>query len=122
MSKEYYELHASMCGVFASPRRLEIIHLLGDKELTVSEILSSISITKTNLSQHLAIMKDRGIVNTRRQGQHIYYSIANKKIIKVYELMSDVLNESLDRRHLTITGRTDGGMEKRSALRRVSDE
>ena len=122
MSKEYYELHASMCGVFASPRRLEIIHLLGDKELTVSEILSSISITKTNLSQHLAIMKDRGIVKTRRQGQHIYYSIANKKIIKVCELMSDVLNESLDRRHLTITGRTDGGMEKRSALRRVSDE
>jgi ArsR family transcriptional regulator, virulence genes transcriptional regulator len=103
LSTEFYELHASMCGVFASPRRLEIIHLLGDKELTVSEIFGSISITKTNLSQHLSIMKDRGIVKTRRQGQHIYYSIANKKILKAYELMSDVLHESLDRRHLKLT-------------------
>jgi DNA-binding transcriptional ArsR family regulator len=109
LSTEFYELHASMCSVFASPRRLEIIHLLADKELTVSEILHSISITKTNLSQHLSIMKDRGIVKSRRQGQHIYYSIANKKIIKAYELMSEVLNESLDRRYLKITGRADNG-------------
>jgi ArsR family transcriptional regulator, virulence genes transcriptional regulator len=109
LSTEFFELHASMCGVFASPRRLEIINLLSDKELTVSEILRSISITKTNLSQHLSIMKNRNIVRTRRQGQHIYYSIANKKILEAYKLMSDVLHESLNKRYLKITGKADNG-------------
>jgi len=55
-------------------------------------------INKTNLPQHLSIMKDRGIVKTRREGQHIYYSIANKKIIQTYDLMSTVLRELLDQR------------------------
>ena len=98
MSNDFYELHANLCSIFSSPRRLEIIDVLTDKELTVSEILDSMSIRKTNLSQHLTIMKDRGIVQTRRDGQHIYYSITNNKIIKAYKLMGEVLRELMDKK------------------------
>ncbi len=87
-----------MCGIFSSPRRLEILDTLRDKELTVTEILGSMSISKTNLSQHLTLMKDRGILNSRRDGQHIYYSVTSKKVIQAYDLMSEVLRELLDRR------------------------
>ena len=98
MSNDFYELHANLCSIFSSPRRLEIIDVLTDKELTVSAILDSMSISKTNLSQHLTLMKDRGIVQTRRDGQHIYYSITNKKIIRAYKLMGEVLRELMDKK------------------------
>ncbi|MHC4105113.1 MAG: ArsR/SmtB family transcription factor [Planctomycetota bacterium] len=98
MQKDFYELHANICGIFSSPRRLEILDTLRDKELTVSEILDSMSISKTNLSQHLSLMKDRGILNSRRDGQHIYYSVSSKKVIQAYDLISDVLRELMDRR------------------------
>lgn len=98
MQNGFYELHANICGIFSSPRRLEILDTLRDKELTVTEILDSMSISKTNLSQHLSLMKDRGILNSRREGQHIYYSVSSKKVIQAYDLMSDVLREMIDRR------------------------
>lgn len=98
LSDEFYELHANLCSIFSSPRRLEIIDVLNDRELTVSEILNSMSISKTNLSQHLSLMKDRGIVQTRRDGQHIYYAITNKKIIRAYKLMGEVLKELMDKK------------------------
>jgi ArsR family transcriptional regulator len=98
LQNDFYELHANVCGIFSSPRRLEILDTLRDKELTVSEILDSMSISKPNLSQHLSLMKDRGILNSRRDGQHIYYSVSSKKVIQAYDLISDVLRELMDRR------------------------
>ena len=98
MRDDFYELHANVCGIFSSPRRLEILDTLRDKELTVTEILDSMSISKTNLSQHLTLMKDRGILDSRRDGQHIYYSVTSKKVIQAYDLMSEVLRELMDRR------------------------
>ena len=98
MQDDFYELHANVCGIFSSPRRLKILDTLRDKELTVTEILDSMSISKTNLSQHLTLMKDRGILDSRRDGQHIYYSVTSKKVIQAYDLMSEVLRELLDGR------------------------
>jgi len=93
MPREVYELHANICSVFSNPKRLEIIDILRDGEKSVSEIMKRTKISKTNLSQHLSLMRDRGIVTSRREGQNIYYSISNKKIIQAYDLMLDVLRE-----------------------------
>ncbi len=96
MTKDAYGLHAHLCSIFANPKRLEILDILRDNELTVTDILEKLKISKTNLSQHLSIMKDRGILRSRRVGQHIYYSIANKKVIQAYDLMRDVLKELMN--------------------------
>ena len=93
----FYELHARLCGTFSSPKRLEILSLLRDGELTVTEIQIKMSINKTNLSQHLTLMKDRGILKSRREGQHIYYSIVNPKVMQAYDLMSEILRDSIDK-------------------------
>ena len=93
MPGEVYELHANICSVFSNPKRLEIIDILRDGEKSVSEIMKRTKISKTNLSQHLSLMRDRGIVTSRREGQNIYYSISNTKIIQAYDLMLEVLRE-----------------------------
>ena len=90
-----FELHASMCRVFTSPKRLEILNILRDKELSVGQIAKLISIRQANLSQHLNILKEKGIVNTRRSGVTIYYSLSTPKIIKAFDIIRQILIERL---------------------------
>lgn len=95
MEYNLYELHASMCGVFTSSKRLEIISLLRDKELSVGELAKRSNLPQANLSQHLSILREKGIVNTRRSGVTIYYSLSNPKIIKAFDIIREMLLEKL---------------------------
>ena len=95
MEHELYELHAKMCQVFASAKRLEILNLLRDKELSVGELAKRAKIRQSNLSQHLTMLRERGIVKTRRDGVVIYYSLANPKIIKAFDIIREMLLERL---------------------------
>lgn len=95
MKNILFELHASMCRIFTSPKRLEILNILRDKELSVGQMLRLIRIRQANLSQHLNILREKGIVNTRRSGVTIYYSLANPKIIKAFDIIRQILIERL---------------------------
>ncbi len=95
MEHKLYELHAQMCQVFTSPKRLEILNLLKGKELSVGEIAKLVKIRQANLSQHLSILREKGIVKTRREGTTIYYSLANPKIGKAFDIIREMLLEKL---------------------------
>lgn len=95
MEQKLYELHASMCQVFTSPKRLEVLNLLRDKELSVGELAKLAKIRQANLSQHLSILREKGIVKTRRAGTTIYYSLANPKIIDAFDIIREMLLEKL---------------------------
>lgn len=95
MDKEILELHASICQILANAKRLEIISILGNKELTVGEIAEKMKIRIANLSQHLSVMRAKGILKTRREGTNIYYRISNPKVVKACKLMREVLMEQL---------------------------
>ncbi len=93
--KQLYKYHAEFCKVLANPKRLEIMFLLGQEELCVEEIADKMNIRETNVSQHLSIMRKKGIVNTRREGKNIYYSIANRKIINACSIMREAMIENM---------------------------
>jgi ArsR family transcriptional regulator len=93
---QLYELHASICQTLANPKRLEVIDRLRDGEQSVSELAEAMKIGQANLSQHLAIMRQKGIVATRREGLNVYYRLSNPKIIKACDLMRQVLLEHLE--------------------------
>ncbi len=95
MKQNLYELHAQMCRVFTSPKRLEILNLLRDKELSVGELAKIARIRQANLSQHLGVLREKGIVKTRRAGTTIYYSLSNPKIIKAFDIIREMLLERL---------------------------
>lgn len=94
--QQLYELHAGICQTLANPKRLEIIAHLRDGEKTVGELTESMQISQANLSQHLALMRQKGIVIARREGLNIYYRLSNPKIIKACDLMRQVLLENLE--------------------------
>lgn len=97
MNKWIYELHASVCYIFSNPKRLEIIDLLRDGEKSVNKLSSLMDIPQANLSQHLSLMRQKGILETRRDGVNIYYSITNPKVLKAFDIMREVLLEDLSR-------------------------
>lgn len=94
--KEIYEIHASICQCLANPKRLEIINTLRDKELSATDIAGKIGISNANASQHLAIMRNKGILKSRREGVSIHYSLANPKVITACDIMREVLFEFLN--------------------------
>lgn len=95
MEQKLYELHARMCQVFTSPKRLEILNLLRNKELSVGELVKLAKIRQANLSQHLSILREKDIVKTRRAGTTIYYSLASPKISKAFDIIREMLLERL---------------------------
>jgi DNA-binding transcriptional ArsR family regulator len=91
--EKVYELHADLCKIFSNAKRLEIINLLNDKEMSASELVERIGLSKANLSQHMSVLKSKGVILTRREGVNIYYRIVNPKIIQACHLIKEVLFE-----------------------------
>ncbi len=70
---------AEFCGILGNAHRIQIIWTLGDRELTVSEIAEEINASMQNTSQHLRLMKNKGVLGSRRDGREIYYRVTDTK-------------------------------------------
>jgi DNA-binding transcriptional ArsR family regulator len=97
-NKTLFELQSEVCKTLASPKRLEIINALKDGEKTVGELVDILVVPKANVSQHLAVMRHKGILKSRRDGVNIYYKIANPKVVQACGLMREVLTEQMKER------------------------
>jgi DNA-binding transcriptional ArsR family regulator/YHS domain-containing protein len=99
MYSRIFELHAQLLKALAHPRRLEIIQLLRNQELNVSEIYEMLDLPQANISQHLMIMRDAGVGGTKRDGKQIIYHVAHPKILEASDALREVLidqNEDSD--------------------------
>lgn len=92
-----FELHAEVCKTLSNPVRLRIISELQDGERTVGAMAKKLGVRQAHLSQHLSVLRQRGVVKTRREGPNIYYSISNHKIIEACSLIREVLLEQLQK-------------------------
>ncbi|MFI5332196.1 MAG: ArsR/SmtB family transcription factor [Desulfobaccales bacterium] len=97
-SARLWEMQADICQVLANPKRLQILNLLKWGELSVGAMVRALGVPKANLSQHLSLMRQRGILATRRQGTTIYYRLSTPDITQACEIMREVLHEVLDTR------------------------
>jgi DNA-binding transcriptional ArsR family regulator len=93
---DFYCLHSEICKTLANPKRQQILEALRDGEATVSQVVERTHIPQANVSQHLALMRSKGIVNGRRQGSFVCYSLANPKILEAFDLITEVLRESIE--------------------------
>jgi ArsR family transcriptional regulator, virulence genes transcriptional regulator len=108
LKNNFYILHADICKTISNPNRQAILDMMRSGEITVTELVNKTGISQANLSQHLAILRSKGVVNTRRDGNNIYYSISNVKIIQAYDLISEVLQESFQSKHETVVEAMEG--------------
>ncbi len=94
-----YELQAEISKTLSHPLRLAILHCLKGGEKTVNELTQTLGVSQSNVSQHLAILRQRQIVKTRKEGSNIYYRIASPKISQACGIVRDVLLEQLGQKH-----------------------
>lgn len=97
--KELYRIQADYCKFMANPKRLEILFLLGQGELCVDEIASAMGVKVPNISQHLGVMREKGIVECRRDGNKMYYSVANQKTLQACIIMRESMIEQMQKQY-----------------------
>ena len=98
-SSEVFERQARICKAFAHPRRLQILDSLGNGEKGISDLQTQLGISKTGMSQHLAILKSVGVINTRRNGKQIYCSLAMPEVKQACQLIKKVLQTHIADSH-----------------------
>ncbi|OHD70773.1 MAG: hypothetical protein A2W19_04495 [Spirochaetes bacterium RBG_16_49_21] len=111
-NKALYKMHADFCKFMGNPKRIELLFTLNDGEMSVEEMATKMNIRMANLSQHLAIMRERGVVTVRREGTKIFYRVSNPKTLKACLMMRDVMFEQM-REKLSILRETAGYGKRR---------
>lgn len=72
------------------PLRLKILCTLGDEEVSVQEIVEHVGTSQSNISQHLAILRDKGILASRKDANRVYYRVSDSRTLKLIGMMREV--------------------------------
>ncbi len=95
MEDQIYGYHAEMCKVFSHPKRLELINTLRDQEMSAGDLSRRLGLSKANLSQHLGMMRERHILVARKEGNVVYYRIANARLLQAFDMLREMLFEQI---------------------------
>jgi ArsR family transcriptional regulator len=95
MRQQLSEFKADFFKALAHPLRISILDALRDGELTVNEISQRFDVEQANASQQLAVLRNRNIVVTRKDGANVYYSVSDKSIFKLLDAAKEIFNHHL---------------------------
>ncbi len=87
---------AKMLKAISEPKRLRIVDMLSCGEMCACVILESFHVTQPTLSHDMKLLVDAGIVNDRREGKNIYYSLNRENLSKMYEILGRMLEDKPD--------------------------
>ncbi len=92
---ELTQLHASICKGLADPKRLLIINALRENERSVMDLCDELDLPQANVSQHLAVLREKGLVNSRKEAQKVFYSVSSPKIVAAMDLLREVMHDQI---------------------------
>jgi DNA-binding transcriptional ArsR family regulator len=95
MSNQVQEFKAEFFKALAHPIRIHILDALRIKELNVNELKDILCIEAPNVSQQLAILRNKNIVNTRKEGNNVYYSVRDPMVFKLLDISKEIFNNHL---------------------------
>ena len=87
---EHIEQASRAMKAMSHPLRLKILCVLNDQEVSVQDIVEKVGTSQSNISQHLAILRDKGVLRTRKDANRVYYRVADTRTLKLISLMRDV--------------------------------
>ena len=94
--ENFYNLHADLCKAIFNPKRLAIIDALRENGMNVNELSEKLKTSQSNISQHLAKLKSKGLVVSVNEGSNTYYSISNPKLLKAFDLVSEIIKDKFE--------------------------
>lgn len=90
-----YELHAQILKTLAQSKRLMILDHLHSGEKSVHELAELLGLSQSNVSQHLAALRSQEVVSTRREGNLVFYSLADPRIVQACDLFHEFLADRM---------------------------
>lgn len=91
MSEDSDIVKAARClKAMSHPLRLKILCTLGNGEVSVQEIVEQVGTSQSNISQHLAILRDKGIVASQKQANRVYYYVDDDRTLQLIQMMKEV--------------------------------
>ena len=89
-TEDHIEQTSRAMKAMSHPLRLKIISVLGDREVSVQDIVERVGTSQSNISQHLAIMRDKGVLRTRKDANRVYYRVDDLRTLEVLRMMREV--------------------------------
>lgn len=87
---EHIETAARALKSIAHPLRLKILCVLGENEVCVQDIVEAVGTSQSNISQHLAILRDKGVLQTRKNANRVFYRICDQRTLQLIALMREL--------------------------------
>ena len=87
---EHIQLAASALKTMSHPLRLKILCVLGEQEVSVQDIVDAVGTSQSNISQHLALLRGKGVLRTRKDANRVYYRVADARTLQLIVLMREV--------------------------------
>jgi DNA-binding transcriptional ArsR family regulator len=94
-ARKIFEMQCQICKSMAHPVRLEIVELLSEKEMSAADLLEELATSKANLSKHMALLMQAGIVDARRDGRQVHYRLTHPEIHEACRIMRSILYQRL---------------------------
>ncbi|PWI46920.1 transcriptional regulator [Candidatus Heimdallarchaeota archaeon B3_Heim] len=91
--KSSLKAQAELCQSLTHPFRLKILRLLVEGRKNVRELMEATNKPQPFISQHLRVLREKEAVNSKRDGNEVFYSLADPKIVKICELVAELINE-----------------------------
>ena len=88
--EEEYQRSAVIGRALADPKRLCVLESLAEGEVSVSDLSSRVGCQVPNMSQHLAVLRSAGLVSTRRDGNTVYYRLADPRVLEAFRLIQSI--------------------------------
>ena len=88
--QEQIEMAARSLKAIAHPLRLKIMCVIGDEEVCVQDIVDAVGTSQSNISQHLAILREKGVLQTRKDANRVFYRVADQRILQLISMMREV--------------------------------
>lgn len=95
MTQQLRNFKADFFKALAHPLRIEILDALREGELTVNEISLRFDVEPANASQQLAVLRNKNIVNSRKEGSNVYYSVSDKTVFKLLDITKEIFGNHL---------------------------
>lgn len=87
------ELTSRVMKAMSNPLRLKILSVLNDQEVSVQDIVDQVGTSQSNISQHLSVMRDKGVLRTRKEFNRVYYRVADLRTLDVLKMMRGTWSE-----------------------------
>ena len=90
---EDIDLAARSLKAMSHPIRLKILCTLGEEEVSVQDIVDNVGTSQSNISQHLAILRDKGILSSRNDANRVYYRVGDPRTLRLISMMREMFCE-----------------------------